>query len=618
MRKTSLFLLMLFFSKVFCFGQSPELAGIRASLTHARDSLRYVDALNRLAMLLYEKNIDSTFYYTKQAREIADRIGYNQGKADALNNLGVVYDIKGNLQLALRYYDEAHAGYIRLNDQPNCVQTIMNIAMVYKESGKDQRALQQFRLALNLGKKLTRDSIMSLVIYDYLLEYPAQVSRDSMTYYIDKATHIAAKYKDERVLVAIGQLTADDMITSGKRQQGLALLDQTINTAISKKLYYVSMDMIIDMGDQFAATDPERAVVYYRKGLAIADKNGYQLYSQVMTRKLFDFYTAHHDNVSAAIYSIQLVKIYDEQEKLNSGSGVDYMDYALKDDQLKSLQVRSTYQNSLLLLTLVACLLAIAIIFVIRHNLKRSKLLNEQVNGQNFQMKKTLGALEQSQADNTRMMQMVAHDLRNPASSIYSIATIMLAEPGRSEEDREMLELIEKSSQNSLDLVSDLLQVQFKAEELKKEPVDIGEMLHYCVSLLSNKAEAKGQQLNLHTQALTLPASREKLWRVMSNLIANAIKFSPSSAIIDIKMDHDIYGVHIAVKDHGIGIPPEMQDKIFDMFTEAKRQGTAGEQPFGLGLAISKQIVEAHGGKIWFESSPGEGTIFFVDLPVAN
>ncbi len=271
-----------------------------------------------------------------------------------------------------------------------------------------------------------------------------------------------------------------------------------------------------------------------------------------------------------------------------------------------------------MLLAVIICLLAIVVIFVIRQNLKRTKLLNKQVTSQNIQMKETLGALEQSQADNTRMMKIAAHDLRNPIRSIYSLASMLLDEPGRSDDDRTMLEMIKTSGQHSLALVSDLLQVQFKTEELKKEPVDIGEMLHYCVSLLSNKAKEKGQQINLQTQVFVLPASREKLWRVVSNLIANAIKFSPSGKVIDVKMEYDAKRVLIAVKDHGIGIPAEMQDKIFDMFTEAKRPGTAGEQAFGLGLAISKQIVEAHSGSIWFESSPVNGTTFFVDLPVVG
>jgi tetratricopeptide (TPR) repeat protein len=190
MRITLLFFFTLFFSRLLCHGQS-EFTTIKESLPQINDSLRYVDALNRLAMLLYEKNIDSTFYYTTQAREIADRLQYDKGRADALNNLGIFFDIKGNLQLALRYYDEAYAGYTRLRDSANRVQTLMNIAMVYKEIGKDQRAIQRFNAALDLGEKLSKDSIMSLAIYNYLLQYPAQFSRDSMSYYINKAKHIA-------------------------------------------------------------------------------------------------------------------------------------------------------------------------------------------------------------------------------------------------------------------------------------------------------------------------------------------------------------------------------------------------------------------------------------------
>ena len=614
-KRPLIFLLFLLLQGV-CYGQPSELVRIQASLSHIKDSSRYVDALNRVAMLLYEKNVDSTFYYTKKARKISDRLGYDRGEADALNNLGIVFDIKGNLQLALRYYDQAYDGYTALHDSANCVEALMNIAMVYKEMGKDQRGIQHFRLALGIGSKLRKDSIMALAIYDYVLEYPAQFARDSMNYYIAKAKGIATKYKDERTLVGIDQLVADNMIAHGNREQGLALLERTIATAVGKKLFYESMDIVIDMGDQLSASDPERAAGYYRQGLATAVKNGFLIYSQMMARKLFDFYTARGDSLMAAGYSRQLVKLYDDQEKLENGSGIDYLDYALKDQQVKSLQLRSNYETALLVVAAIAVLLATSIIIVIRHNLKRIKELNGQVTDRNEQMTMALGALEQSQADNTRMMKIAAHDLRNPIGGIYSVASMMLDEEERSEEDRVALELIKASSQNSLELVSDLLQVQFKTEALQKEPIDIGELLQYCVSLLLNKAEAKGQQINLHAETFTVPASREKLWRVISNLLANAIKFSPQGGLIDVKMEHDAHRVLIAIKDNGIGIPADMRNKIFDLFTEAKRPGTAGEQPFGLGLAISKQIVEAHGGKIWFESNQGKGTTFFVELPI--
>jgi signal transduction histidine kinase len=74
--------------------------------------------------------------------------------------------------------------------------------------------------------------------------------------------------------------------------------------------------------------------------------------------------------------------------------------------------------------------------------------------------------------------------------------------------------------------------------------------------------------------------------------------------------------VVIAVTDTGMGIPANLQNKIFDPFTSARRQGTHNEQPIGLGLYISKQIIEAHHGKIWFESDAGKGTVFYISLPM--
>ncbi|MDB5017480.1 MAG: sasA 1, partial [Mucilaginibacter sp.] len=98
--------------------------------------------------------------------------------------------------------------------------------------------------------------------------------------------------------------------------------------------------------------------------------------------------------------------------------------------------------------------------------------------------------------------------------------------------------------------------------------------------------------------------------------IVNAIKFSPEDSEIYIESRVLENNVEITVRDNGMGIPTDIQSKIFDPFTTAKRSGTQGEQPFGLGLYISKQIIEAHKGKIWLHSEPGKGATFYVELPI--
>ena len=100
----------------------------------------------------------------------------------------------------------------------------------------------------------------------------------------------------------------------------------------------------------------------------------------------------------------------------------------------------------------------------------------------------------------------------------------------------------------------------------------------------------------------------------MSNLIANAIKFSPVDTVINIKLYQKDQNVVVEVQDQGIGIPSDLKDKLFN--PEAQRPGTAGETSFGMGLSIAKQLIAAHAGKIWFESKVGVGTTFFVSLPI--
>jgi signal transduction histidine kinase len=193
-----------------------------------------------------------------------------------------------------------------------------------------------------------------------------------------------------------------------------------------------------------------------------------------------------------------------------------------------------------------------------------------------------------------------------------------MADDDYTEEQKELINLINETSNNSLELINEILEVANNdSAQLNKELVEINSLISRSAELLRFKAAEKNQEikLDLLENPEELLISREKIWRVIGNLISNAIKFSPVNGIIYVKISADKNMVKIAVKDDGIGIPENLKDKIFNMFTEAKRPGTAGEKSFGLGLSISKQIIENHEGKIWFENNDDKGTTFYIILP---
>jgi signal transduction histidine kinase len=117
--------------------------------------------------------------------------------------------------------------------------------------------------------------------------------------------------------------------------------------------------------------------------------------------------------------------------------------------------------------------------------------------------------------------------------------------------------------------------------------------------------------------ALRAEVDRDRLTQVLANLLSNAIKFSESGGEVRTRLDAQGATLRIAVTDHGIGIPAAFHDRVFQRFAQADSADSRKKGGTGLGLSICRTIVDEHGGSIWFDSVEGEGTTFFVELPVA-
>jgi len=215
----------------------------------------------------------------------------------------------------------------------------------------------------------------------------------------------------------------------------------------------------------------------------------------------------------------------------------------------------------------------------------------------------------------------VSHELRTPLTSILGYLELIGDDESgaRTPEQLAFLEIVQRNAERLVSLVSDLLLVaEARDRELKLDvrKVDLGQLAAECVTAAKPAANAKQIELTLSDGSPGhLEGDRIRLAQVMDNLISNAIKFTPSGGRIAVSTASRNAHVIFAVRDSGAGISADDQAQLFNPFFRTRSAAAQAIQGTGLGLTITKAIVEAHRGSISVESAPGRGTTFVVELP---
>lgn len=223
-----------------------------------------------------------------------------------------------------------------------------------------------------------------------------------------------------------------------------------------------------------------------------------------------------------------------------------------------------------------------------------------------------------------RFINILSHDLRAPFTSILGFAEILLNEQNLPlKEKNEYLTYIYEASQNQLQFINYLLDwsrlrtgsLKIESQRLKAQAV-----IYNCVSILTGNAIRKNISIEVDVNdTLYVQADERLLTQVILNLLSNSIKFSPDNSTIEIHAGiFNDTQAEFVVRDNGMGIRPEDQNKIFSIETSFTKEGTHGEKGSGFGLALVKEIIVKHGGEIWFYSEPLKGTEFHFTLPLPS
>ncbi|NCD71940.1 tetratricopeptide repeat-containing sensor histidine kinase [Mucilaginibacter agri] len=546
-----------------------------------------------------QKYISALNYYFKAKKALTSEGSCDNG--DLSSKMAYIFFSQKKYELAAKYWVESNSKLATCHDRYSKQKiffkqqgALNNAGYSFFKAGRYDTANYYFTEDLKLTAQADSDHLVNksyingarVVVYDNLAGLSiVKGDLPSAQKYLDQSLSIPTANIDGMKIPPFIKLAKVSMLTGNNKK--------------AEDAFYQSRLLL----NRFYKANPESNIEWNRLYAQYLLK----LKRSVEAYRYQDAYIRLRDSVfnnSSSLYQL------DVDRELNSLS---------QKQSLIDLQQRNHIKKVYLFGISVIVFLAIVIMILIARNLKKSQLSHKSATQQNEELRATLDELARVNQNYIRIMRVMAHDLRNPLSGMTGLATVLLSEDDLSDDNRQMIKLIETTGIYSMEMIAELLKSGLAEDDgvLKKHVLDIKALLYDSVELLQFKAKEKSQTIVFDSGDKPIMANinHEKIWRVFNNLIVNAIKFSHDGGIINVGIKQQKDTVLISIADNGIGIPESEKESIFEMFTSAKKFGTNGEQPFGLGLSISKRIVEKHQGRIWFESNPGEGTTFYLELP---
>ncbi len=223
-------------------------------------------------------------------------------------------------------------------------------------------------------------------------------------------------------------------------------------------------------------------------------------------------------------------------------------------------------------------------------------------------------------------MSVVSHELRTPLTSLLGGLSLLKARVGTTLKDPAALKLLDVADRNGnrlLTLVNDILDAQALSEgkvSVKRETVDLNDVVTTAVENCQAYAEKLGVSYAVHIPqepVITL-TDGARVTQILNNLISNAAKFTSAGDVVEVRLTRVSDKARIEVTDHGIGIPADLQPDIFTPFHQINPGTTGGNKSSGLGLSITKQLIDLLGGKVGFTSVEGDGSVFWIELDLLS
>nr|MDA3779516.1 tetratricopeptide repeat protein [Bacteroidales bacterium] len=602
-----------------------------------RKELKYLkgisQTLNRIGLnYFYQCDYEKAIKYLNDAYKLRkDNKESKKAISSSLNNIMVVYHKKGEYKLALERGRQALKIFDDLKLRHESSFVLNNIGLVYFDMALYAESLQYQFKALEIKEKsnnllATANSLSNIGhVFNKLSDYEKAME------YENRALELRVKMKNERGIAEsyneIGNIF-DNKKEYKKAFQYYKKSIQTSNIEFHKSgiaetlenigmLYYKTKKFDKALENLFESMKIKEALDE-KKGISSTYKNIAQLYftnkeykkSLEYSNKSFEIAKKYdHKDILQDNYEL-MAKIYSTQKKYKKSLDC-YKRYLEIHDEIINIQRQNEIFN----------------IYLKYENDKQEKeneiykLKNIQLVHVNEKLKESRKDLQKINASKDKFFNILAHDLKNPFSILYTTSEILSSYYNELSEKKrtEYINTIQLSAKHILKLIENLLEWSRSQKGNKQfNPVDFNlhEVINSCLSLLKPSSDMKDISIDLKVEKkIRLFADKNMIKTILRNLLTNAIKFSNKDGKISISAIKNADEMIISVQDNGVGIKKKDQSKLFSIDKHFVTIGTSNERGTGIGLLLCEEFIKKHNGKIWIESKIGKGSKFIFSIP---
>lgn len=538
--------------------------------------------------------------YNQSANALNEALQLNEALADnkpvlvrILNELGRVHAAAGQLEHALDNYENVLTYQNDIPDKAVEAEARFNIAHLYRLQGKNKEALESHKRALSLRRAVgdrqgEARSLNDIGELYHAMKNDARALANHMA-----ALEIRQKLKDKRGIAE----SYNNIGVQYYEQKNYARAISNLLLALDAGREAQAQEM---MRRSYEYLSPSyKALGEYQKALA---------YSELSA--------AMNEFIQNERNERQLLETQNryEVEKKELQIGQLEADRRQREQELATQKKIQLFLMALVGLGVVVAALILYLYIDKRRSNRELKEANDKVQLQNL-------ALQELNATKDKFFSIISHDLKGPLNSLTSFSGLLInhGDSLSKDEIKMLAQDLDKSLKNLFALLENLLEwsrSQTGNIDFGPEAFDLNALLAENVELLQAQARNKQVRLVHHGNGpLVVQAHRNSINTVVRNLVSNAIKFTPPEGVITVGMETRHGDVRVSVADTGVGMPPEVMQKLFRIDSKHSTRGTANEKGTGLGLILCKDFVEKNGGSIGVTSTVGKGSVFYFSLP---